>query len=238
MIYIFQGPRKLCAGLAQLKRQIGCRKPGFPKKPLNTFVLLQGGLSLAHICVGIAARKYKDTECKEGDDFVVLGFEKFLDIQVAYAVVSLFFTAYFFKRVWSRIVKLTLSGDPQYKPQELPPADDMKYKMVKIPLKTIRDAFRQIMKYDIVVLVYFLCTVAIAVLSFMAPNSITHASDCPHAEEVRSFGMTYLWMDALYIPVWWFCCPNRKGVVAEIPWPKDALKPGGTVVGTPAASAV
>jgi len=74
--------------------------------------------------------------------------------------------------------------------------------------------------YDPVVLVYFLCALAVAILSLMAPNPLTHAADCPHAEQVRGWGMAFLWVDVLYVPLFYYCCPNRNGVVAEIPWPE------------------
>merc|ERR1712087_801121 len=106
---------------------------------------------------------------------------------------------------WKKI--MTLTGKPGYEPEQRSPPDDMKYKTIHIPLTTIRAAFKELVKYDMFVLVYFLCAVAVAVLSFMAPNSITHAADCPHAVEVRSWGMSFLWLDVLYVPLWYFCCP-------------------------------
>lgn len=223
MIYIFKGPCAFCKNFAAFKREIGCRKPPITQKPLNTFLLVQGCLGLNALYWCLAARKYQDTECRDGDPDVLLGFETFLQIVTAFSFVSLLFAAYAFVRVWKKILRL--SGTPGFEPSELPPPDDMKYKKIRIPLATVRAAAKEVFKYDLIVLGYFLCSLCVAVLCLMAPNSITHAADCPHAQEVRSVGMTFLWADALYAPTWWFCCPNRKGVVAEIPWQEGEKAP-------------
>lgn len=222
MIYIFTWPHECCKQFANFKRWIGCHKPPFPKKPICTFVLAHGSWSLAQFCVCSNALNYKDS-CKDGDPNVVLGFEKFIMIQMFFAIISGLFGFYAFVRVWAKIMSLMES--PEHQPDELSPAEDRKYKMIRIKLHTIRAGFKAVCLYDIGVLIYFLASVAIAVLSFMAPNAITHASECPHAEPVRSFGIGFVLIDAIYVPLWWFCCPNRKGVVAEIPWPKEGSVP-------------
>jgi hypothetical protein len=218
MIYIFSWPKEFCKAFAVWKRGIGCHKPPATKKPLNTFAALQGCMSLAALYVCSWARQYTDTECVDGDEDVVLGFETFTNIVTCMAIVGLLFAAYVFMRFWNKV--LALNGTEGYPYTTLQPADDQKYKMINVPLKTIRAAFKQMMLYDPVVLIYFLCALAVAILSLMAPNSLTHAADCPHAEQVRGWGMAFLWVDALYVPLFYYCCPNRNGVDAEIPWPE------------------
>lgn len=248
MIYLCKAPGQLCRALTscnfacalcdaftKFKRSIGCHKPPFPQKPCCTFVLLHSGLSFCHICVCMAGLRYKDTECKDGDPNVMLGFGSFLYIQMAFAFISFAFAPYAFMRLWARIERK--SQEPGFEPTPLQPAPDQKYKMVLIPLKTIRVGFKELFLYDISVLLYFLCVFGNMCLGWMAPNSITHAADCPHAEQVRSFAITYFFADLWYIPFWWFCGASTmfKGVAAEVPWPEgEGPAPSATVVGVPA----
>lgn len=217
MIYLCS-PCKLCDQVAKLKRSIGCRKPSFPQKPTCTFVIVSAGLSFAHLFNCFVALDFASSECKDGEPGVLLGFQKFLHIQIAFAVLSLIFALYFLKRVWSRILKLT--GTDGFEAEDLQPAPDQKYRMIRISHRTIRQGFKDVVKFDMVVLLYFFACLGILVLSFFSPTRITHMADCPHASEVRSLGMTFFWVDALWVPIWWYCCSFKKGVVAEIPWNK------------------
>lgn len=247
MIYLCSLPGQICKALtncswigklldqfAKLKRSIGCHKPPFPKKPCCTFVLMHGGLSFCHLCICMAALEYKDTECTDSDPNVILGFANFLYIQIVFAFISLAFAPYLFVRLWSRILRKC--QEPGFEPEPLPPAEDQKYKMVRVKLPAIKAAFKEQFLYDITVLIYFLCVFGNMILGWMAPNSITHAADCPHAEQVRSFAITYFFADFWYVPFWWCCLASCmfKGVDAEVPWPEGEGSVQATVVGVPA----
>jgi len=223
MIYIFSWPKELLKGFAGWKRGIGCHKPPATKKPLNTFVAVQGCMSLAALYVCSSARQYTDSECLDGDEDVMLGFEAFTNIVTLMAILALGFAAYMWMRFWNQV--LALNGTEGYDYTTLEPADDKKWKMIKVDVKTVKATFKNMMLYDLVVLTYFLCALAVAILSLMAPNSLTHAADCPHAEQVRGWGVAIFCVDVMYVPLWYYCCPNRAGVVAEILWPEGEAPP-------------
>eukprot|EP00418_Pyrodinium_bahamense_P097052 CAMPEP_0179026484 /NCGR_PEP_ID=MMETSP0796-20121207/8536_1 /TAXON_ID=73915 /ORGANISM="Pyrodinium bahamense, Strain pbaha01" /LENGTH=180 /DNA_ID=CAMNT_0020722561 /DNA_START=233 /DNA_END=775 /DNA_ORIENTATION=+ len=178
------------------------------------------------------ALAYTSAECQESDEGVLLGFATFLYIEVGFAIISMLFGFYFFKRVWDRIMRLKDSVGCE--PRELEPAPDRKYKMIRIQQHVVKKAFKEIALYDLVVLLYFLISCANLVLNFVVPNAATQMADCPHAANVRALAISFFFVDAVWVPVWYYCCSHRKGVDAEIPWPKEEAKVPGTVVGNSA----
>merc|ERR1719291_1046891 len=118
-------------------------------------------MSLATLYVCSWAMKYTDTECLDGDEDVMLGFAAFTNIVLVMAILAMLFAAYMFMRFWPKV--LALNGTEGYPYETLEPADDKKWKMIKVPVKTIKATFKNMMLYDLGVLTYFLCALAVAI---------------------------------------------------------------------------
>jgi len=238
-----------------IKTALGCHKPPFHQKPLFSILFPTGLLSLALLVACAQASQYTDTECKDSDSNVTLGFTNFLYILVFFALIAPLCVFYIGFRTWKTVldnrnqpnypvtdatVPTTASGrdilsqgssKKTVTPSVTP--ETSRWKPISVPSQTVKNAFKDIFKYNLVTLLYFLMTLAVMVLCTMAPNNITHATDCEHSEGMRSLGMMYFWGTLIWCPLWWYCI-SQGSTFAEVPWDKPGDDSGlPTVVGQP-----
>jgi len=235
---------------------LGCRKPPFHQKPLFSLLFPTGLLSLAVLVSCADAFKYTDKECKDTDPNVTIGFVNFVYIQVVFALVAPAFVWYTGFRTWKKVlnnrgqpnfpvvdatVTTTASGrnvlgalsgkKPDSGPSVTP--ETSKWKPINVPSTTVKTAFKEIFKFDLVVALYFILTLAVMVLCTMAPSDITHAADCSHAVTLRGLGMIYFWGTFVWCPSWWYCL-SKGSTFAEVHWDDPGIP---TVMGVPAGQA-
>merc|ERR1712048_763021 len=96
------------------------------------------------------------------------------------------------------------------------PQEICRWRTIKVPAKTVQLGAKQVFMRDIGVLLYFLASLGILVISLISPNSLDKSSDCPHSEPVRLAG-TLFWPWACFNTFWWWCCIGRP-LIAEVPW--------------------
>lgn len=218
MIYVGQlcaHPTAPCKALKAFKRKhLGAKKPDLDKKPGAGFFVISVCLGLVQLYRCSNALGFTEHECNaDADSTVLLGLRNFVYIQIAWAILDICFAGYLLFRLWPKI--LAARKLPGFEAEHLGPSPDGKYLMIRVPNHTVQKGAKDFFMYDWGVFMYFLASLAVMILSFMAPNAITHATECPHAAEVRSMGISIFWFAVVYTPLWFCCC--TWPVVGEVP---------------------
>uniref|UniRef100_A0A7S4Q0A8 Uncharacterized protein n=1 Tax=Alexandrium monilatum TaxID=311494 RepID=A0A7S4Q0A8_9DINO len=221
MIYIFNCakeicglPARACHAFSQLCDYINCQPcqdacevlanccRGFTDKPLSSYVILTGLLSICELVLCLSAFNSPMLEgCTVRSHTMKVGVRSWLVIQIGFAGLNLLFAPYFQGQVWQNIlVEVQTTG-----------------LRGKIGKDVVQGSFKHVFLHDFGVLFYFFALVASFLWSMSGSHWQFKAYCNPDGSVANAawFGMCLFWVAALYSLAWYWCSCCARSVDPE-----------------------
>lgn len=214
-----------CAPIQQCCYEVSRCFASFIDRPLSSFVIIAALLSLCELlyCAYSFKEPFLGSCAMTSRMGSSIGIVTWLYVQIGFACLNLLFAPYFQCKVWRHIV------------QEIQNVGPMPLGHVRVSMKSVQEAFKQVFLHDFGVLFYFFALIASFVWSSAGAAAIDHGWNCNpggYPGQAAWLGMCFFWTACVY-SVLWYCCECCARSVDIMGCGGGILPSGGTTTSVP-----